>query len=309
MGSQTPTREITNVAVLDLTGYKSPEGLDGVTKIADVALVLVPESLLEKFMTIPQEHVAATVPVPDGTHVKVITGQITMSGEALATAGGDSEACLVVMGQLLVTSLVEKVGYRGMVVMGQVFAPEGSESALGAGLTRLMGEVIYYPQGSRIKSLGGQVKMGGEALANPAGDEKDILVVGGQLLVTSPVAKVGYGQLIVAGQMVAPRESENVLSPRLRVSGQLLYYSGKPRFVVGDEHFGQAFFTFLKEPTTLVLIGDVTIEPGVTAELIQEKVSEIVLAGDLRAPKELVPLLQFLTVEKQGNIIAAGDEE
>jgi hypothetical protein len=91
----------------------------------------------------------------------------------------------------------------------------------------------------------------------------------------------------------------------------VFYYSGKPRFFVGSERFGRGFFEMLEGPMAMILVGDFAIEPGVPADLLKEKVSQILLAGDLQAPQELLPLVQVLTVEKAGNISAfeEGDED
>ncbi len=301
-----PVGEIRNVAVLDLTGAKAPDGLDAVTRIENVAVVLVPEPLMQRLMSIPMANVATVVPVPAGADVKVQVGELTMSGEALA--GGDQETYLVVVGELLITTPVQAVGYKGLIVVGEVIAPEGSETALAASLKRLMGGTIYYPAGGRVRTLSGEVKLSGAALANAGGSEDDILVVSGETVITSPVEKVGYRQIIANGQLLAPRESQAVLDPRLRVQGQVLYYSGTPRLFSGDDRFGKAFFELLKEPITMILMGSAVIEPDVTVDLIREKVTEIVLLGDLKAPKALLPILQVLAVEKQGEISAEGDE-
>ena len=62
-----PTRhEIRNVALLDLTGAASGDLLDRITRIRNVAAILVPESLMAKLMAVPMQNVAATVPIPDG---------------------------------------------------------------------------------------------------------------------------------------------------------------------------------------------------------------------------------------------------
>src|SRR5579859_7208496 len=142
---QDTQREIRNVALLDLTGATSEQTLDGVGRIVNVATILVPESLLGKLMAIPMQNVAATVPIPDGKTVRVLSGQVTLSGEALANAEGSHDDILVVAGQLIITSPVERVGYSQFITMGQVIAPTGSQTGLGAGLTRMSGQVMYYP--------------------------------------------------------------------------------------------------------------------------------------------------------------------
>ncbi|MCB0090256.1 MAG: hypothetical protein KDE54_20270, partial [Caldilineaceae bacterium] len=73
--------------------------------------------------------------------------------------------------------------------------------------------------------------------------------------------------------------------------------------------FGAAFFEYLPEPISLIINGVVDIEPDVTVELLRAKVTEIVLNGILSGPKEVVPLLQVLTVEKNGMINVASTDE
>src|ERR671931_1660508 len=96
--SDTTPREISNVALLDLTGAAAETALTGVTRISEVAAILVPESLLPKLSSIPMERVAATVPIPDGQRVRVFTGQIVLSGDALAAPADGTQESLVVTG-------------------------------------------------------------------------------------------------------------------------------------------------------------------------------------------------------------------
>jgi hypothetical protein len=300
---------IQDVALLDLTSMTSAEDLAGITRISDVAIVLVPESLMPAAVGIPMDDVAMVVPVPDGVEVREHTGALVMGGEALA--GPDVEnAALVVTGTLILTSPVPRVAYRQVIVMGLVLAPHGSESALGAGLTRVTGAVDYYPyaEGQDIKVSTGQLRASGAVLANPTGGPDDILVVAGQLIVTGPVAKVGYRRIVVAGQVLAPQDSQPVLGPAVIVKGQLIWYTGEPRFFVGKERFGRSFFELLDQPLSLALVGRFEIDPEVPPELLREKVEQITLVGKLVAPAQLVGLLQVLTTEKVGEITVAEDD-
>jgi hypothetical protein len=300
---------IQDVALLDLTSMTSAEDLAGITRISDVAIVLVPESLMPAAVGIPMDDVAMVVPVPDGVEVREHTGALVMGGEALA--GPDVEnAALVVTGTLILTSPVPRVAYRQVIVMGLVLAPHGSESALGAGLTRVTGAVDYYPyaEGQDIKVSTGQLRASGPVLANPTGGPDDILVVAGQLIVTGPVAKVGYRRIVVAGQVLAPQDSQPVLGPAVIVKGQLIWYTGEPRFFVGKERFGRSFFELLDQPLSLALVGRFEIDPEVPPELLREKVEQITLVGKLVAPRQLVGVLQVLTTEKVGEITVAEDD-
>jgi hypothetical protein len=301
--------EIEDVALLDLTPMTSAEDLAGITRISDVAVVLVPESLMPAAVAIPMDDVAMVVPVPDGVEARTHTGALVMGGEALA--GPEVEnAALIAMGTLILTSPVPRVAYRQVIVMGLVLAPHGSESALGAGLTRVTGSVDYYPyaEGQEVKVSTGQLRVGGEVLANPAGGPDDVLVVAGQLIVTGPVAKVGYRRVVVAGQVLAPQESQPVLGPATIVKGQLVWYTGQPRFFVGKERFGRSFFELVDRPLTLALVGRFEIDPDVPPELLRAKLEQITLVATLVAPRQLVGVLQLLTTEKVGEITVAEDD-
>ena len=299
---------IRDVAMLDLTPMTSAEDLAGITRISDVAIVLVPAPLMPAVVGIPMDDVAMVVPVPTGVEVRSHTGALVMGGEALADPDAE-DAALIVTGTLILTSPVQRVTYRQVIVIGLVLAPHGSESALGAGLTRVTGSVDYYPyaEGQEVKVSTGQLRAGGEVLANPTGGPDDVLVVAGQLIVTGPVVKVGYRRVVVAGQVLAPRDSQAVLGPVMIVKGQLVWYTGEPRFFLGKERFGRSFFELVDQPLTLALVGSFQIDPDVPAALLREKVREITLLGKLIAPSQLVGVLQLLTTEKVGEITVAED--
>jgi hypothetical protein len=309
VGDRRLTGEITDVALLDLTTMTSAEDLAGITRISDVAIVLVPQSLMGAAAAISMDDVAMVVPVPDGVEVRSHTGALVMGGEALAGPEAES-AALIVTGTLILTSPVPRVAYRQVIVLGLVLAPHGSEAALGAGLTRVTGSVDYYPyaEGQEVKVSTGQLLADGEILANSAGSPDDVLVVAGQLVVTGPVAEVGYRRIVVAGQVLAPRDSQPMLGARMIVKGQLAWYSGQPRFFVGRERLGRSFFELVDRPLALALVGSFEIDPDVTPGLLRDKVSEIVLVGKVTAPRALVGALQFLTTEKVGKITVAEDD-
>lgn len=299
---------IQDVAMLDLTPMTSAEELAGITRISDVAIVLVPAPLMPAVVGIPMDDVAMVVPVPTGVEVRSHTGALVMGGEALAAPDAE-DAALIVTGTLILTSPVQRVTYRQVIVIGLVLAPHGSEAALGAGLTRVTGSVDYYPyaEAQEVKVSTGQLRAGGEVLANPTGGPDDVLVVAGQLIVTGPVVKVGYRRVVVAGQVLAPRDSQAVLGPVMIVKGQLVWYTGEPRFFLGKERFGRSFFELVDQPLTLALVGSFQIDPDVPAALLREKVQEITLLGKLIAPSQLVGVLQLLTTEKVGEITVAED--
>ena len=298
-----PQGHITGSASLDLTAMTSPEDLGGIASITGVAQVLVPESLLPAFNRIPQEGVAAVIPVPDGIRTQVHTGTVTFGGDALAAPGAEDQA-LVVTGSLIVTSPVEKVTFREVIITGLALAPRGSEAALTSGLSRVMGTVEYYDyaEGQRIHVRSGQGRVSGETLANRNGSPEDVLVLAGQFAITGPVEEVGYQLIVAGGQCLAPGEAEAVLAPVLSVHGQLAWYDGEPRIFVGSDQFGRSLFELLDPPADLLLVGGFTIDDDVEVELFRRAVRSIVLVGSLRVPPHLLGAAQLLTVEKQGSI-------
>lgn len=213
--------DIKTMGVLNLL-HVTPDDLERITSISEVGTVLVRESMAGRVGAIPMHNVGSVVAVPDGEFVTKM-GVVRLTGEALAASGHENETLLVV-GPLIITTPVERVAYRRLVVVGVVVAPQGSEVALsGASLT---GVSAYYRPGAAIRTL------------------------------------------------------------------------------IGEESWGREFFEELPEPVTLVVLGAVTVEAGVTRDLLREKVNSVTLVGTVRAPKELVPLLQVLTPDKVGEVIA-----
>jgi hypothetical protein len=297
-----------NMPTLDLT-HMSPEDLGDVEHIKNIAMVLASQSQAAALARIPTRNVAQIVYVPDDAEVNVTTGLLEVGGDSFDRPQNQNKV-LVITGALLVTSPVSQSTYRAIHVTGGILAPYGSENALGAAITSMSGAIVYYRyvEGQQIKSLSGTNRVSAETLANGTGTPDDILVAAGQLIVTGEVTTLGFAELIVSGQFIAPRDSEPILGPALTVQGQALWYAGShPRMFTGDESFGPDFFQYIEEPMNMVLLGDHTIESGVDAAVLKEKVAGISLFGNLHAPKELHGILQFLTVEKQGRIVDASE--
>ena len=165
--------------------------------------------------------------------------------------------------------------------------------------------VIPTPVGGKVKVRKGHIQISGEALARGTGNPADILVVNGRLLVTGPVEAVGYQQMIVIGQLLAPASSRPVMEAALScLIGEGLYYREPFRIFTADTHFDRAFFEFLQGPLNLVLIGHASLDSDVTIDLLRAKVAEITLVGTLTAPRSLIPVLQLLATTNVGTIEA-----
>lgn len=297
-------RVIKDQPVLDFSHLKEPKELAGISRIQDVALVIVPEALAAAYTAIPSSDVAATIYVPGGVNVRVHTGSLVVGGEGI----GAENDVLIVTGLLIITSPVTKPVPRQIHVVGSVLAPRGSEPVLGPALAGGTGSVSYYQHadGQDIKVLSGQVKLSGAMLANPAGTPDDMLIVAGQVVVTGAVTTIGYRNVIVAGQVIAPEAGRDVLEPAVQIQGQVCWYAGDdPRTFFGGTTLGPDFFRLLDHRVSLVVFGSLTIGAGVTETMLLEKVAGIALFGHITAPPEVVGAVQVLATDVFGDIRAS----
>jgi hypothetical protein len=296
---------VSDQAIADYSHLTSPEQLAVISRIEHVALVIVPESLAAAYAAIPSSGVAATIYVPDGANIRVHTGALMVGGDGL----GATDDVLIITGMLIITSPVRGPVPQRIHVVGSVLAPRGSEAALGPALAGGTGGVSFYTpaDGQDIKVLSGQVRLSGAMLANPAGQADDMLIAAGQVVVTGEVTSVGYRQVIIAGQLAAPEASRDVIEPRAQLQGQATWYRGDdPRVFYEDTSLGPDFFRLLDHPVSLVVLGDLTITPGVTEAMVLEKITGLSAFGDVTAPAGIVGVLQALATDVFG-AIRAGD--
>jgi len=214
------TGHISDVGMLDLTSAQTPEDLGRITGRSDIGAILIPEHLAAALAGIPMQDIGAIIPIASGSHVDMITGQTKLTGDSLAA--GDPETILVIVGQVIVTTRVEKVGYKGLQIVGQMIAPRGSETALASKVKRLSGQLLYCAEGARI--------------------------------------------------------------------------------FMGSETVTQEFLEMLPAPTPFLVMGQLRFDRDITADVLRQKVSEIVLMGQIIVGPEIATLVQFLTIEKMGDI-------
>lgn len=219
--AQVKSGVISRIGLLDLRGARSAEEFARIEEITRVGIILVQEDQMAHVTTIPMSRVGGVVPVPAGPDVKILSGQMELSGESLAAQG----------------------------------------------------------------------------------DENTILVLAGQLILTSPVTDL-KPRLIVAGQLFVPRASESAIGSKLHYSsGQIFYYKGgTPRMMVGDNRINAGFLEMASEPLTLILVGDTKFTSDITVELLQQKVHDLILIGDVYAPARLHGALQYLASTKVGDL-------
>ncbi|NIK76398.1 hypothetical protein FHS15_001523 [Paenibacillus castaneae] len=180
---------------------------------------------------------------------------------------------------------------------------------------RNIGMVITIPETTgKVKVLSGQLTLSGDVFANRSGSPDDILVIAGQAIISNTALEekaIGYKEVIITGQLLAPKAMESqVVNAVSRLSGQIGYYtSDEPRMFMGEETFSKAFFELIDEKMAMVFIGRFEMDSDVDAATLKQKVSEIILLGELFAPKALIPLIQLLTVVKLGEINVREESE
>jgi hypothetical protein len=190
--------------------------------------------------------------------------------------------------------------------VGVILAPEALSGALMKIPQKNVGLIVTIPPTSgKIKRLTGQLTVDGEVFANRSGSPEDLLIIAGQIIITSEIEVIGFKEVIVAGQIVAPKKTERALVGAVsQLSGQIVYYTGQtPRLFVGNDTFSKAFFDHIDGNMSMVLIGNFEFGSDVDTATLKQKVTELVVIGELKAPKELIPLIQLLAVVKLGNIV------
>jgi hypothetical protein len=145
---------IENEGLLDLTGAKSPDDLAHIRSIRNVGMVLVPESLTAALSKIQQTNVGAIVPIPalGNGKLRVMSGQLKLAGDAFA-GEENADDFVVLAGQIVFTSVVQTCRVRGLIIAGQLCAPQGSEVALGKATLRMSGQTIYFPAAAEPRIL------------------------------------------------------------------------------------------------------------------------------------------------------------
>ena len=79
----------------------------------------------------------------DGQDIKVHTGQVRLSGALLANPGGQADDILIAAGQVVITGEVTQVGYRQVIIAGQLAAPAASRDVIEP-RAQLQGQAAWY---------------------------------------------------------------------------------------------------------------------------------------------------------------------
>jgi hypothetical protein len=175
--------------------------------------------------------------------------------------------------------------------VGAVIVPEPLAGAYAAIPTEGVGGTVYVPAGSRVRVHTGSLVTSGDGL----GTEDDVLVVIGELVITSPVTGPLPRQISVIGEVLAPRGSEAALGPALAGgTGTVSYYRPAPgqdfRQLSGQVKLsGAALANAGGNPEDILVASGQVVVTGVPETVGYQRVS---VAGQLIAPESAREVLE-----------------
>lgn len=150
-------------------------------------------------------------PYADGQDIKVLSGQVKLSGAMLANPAGQPDDLLIAAGQVVVTGEVTTVGYRQVIVAGQLAAPAASRDVIEPRI-QAQGQVAWY-LGENPRVFNDDITLGRDffrLLDRPAS-----LVVFGDLTIAAGVTETMVQEkitsLVTFGDWVVPPELVGVL--------------------------------------------------------------------------------------------------
>ena len=151
---------IQNVETLDLTAMQVAD-LAEIEAIKNVETLIVAESAMGTLAKIPMENVEDIIPVPDDKkiNVRTINGPMQVGGGSLVNEDEQSLTLMTINGPLVFTTPVTTTQGHLLLINGPVFAPHGSDDALGAAIHNLNGPLVYYNADGEVKIQAGQAKI------------------------------------------------------------------------------------------------------------------------------------------------------
>jgi hypothetical protein len=146
-----------------------------------------------------------------GQDIKVLSGQVRLSGAMLANPAGQADDMLIAAGQVVITGEVATVGYRQVIIAGQLAAPAASRDVVEPRV-QVQGQAAWY-RGDDPRVFYDDTSLGPDffrLLDHPA-----TLVVLGDLTITAGVTEAMMREKItgisVFGDATAPPEIVGML--------------------------------------------------------------------------------------------------
>jgi hypothetical protein len=111
-------------------------------------------------------------------------------------------------------------GIAAIESVATVVVPRSLAAAYTAIPTSRVANTVFVPDGAKVRSQTGSLSVAGDEL----GDENDVLIVVGMLLITSPITGSLPGLIHVTGSVLAPRGSESKIGKVLEGTGSVVQY-------------------------------------------------------------------------------------
>ena len=147
----------------------------------------------------------------DGQEVKLLSGQVKISGAMLANPAGRPDDILIAAGQIVVSGEVNTIGYQSVIIAGQVAAPAASRDAIEP-VAQIQGQAGWY-EGGAPRVFTADATLGADffrLLDHPVS-----LVVFGDLTIAAGVSEAVMREKItgitVFGDAAAPQELMGML--------------------------------------------------------------------------------------------------
>jgi hypothetical protein len=128
----------------------------------------------------------------EGQDIKVLSGQVKLSGGMLANPAGGPDDILIAAGQVVVTGEVTTMGYRYVIVAGQLAAPAASRDTLEP-VIQTQGQVGWY-EGAGPRVFNEDTRLGPDFFR----------------LLGHPVSLVVFGDLTIAADVTETMLQEKI---------------------------------------------------------------------------------------------------
>jgi hypothetical protein len=183
---------------------------------------------------------------------------------------------------------IASVGNIGLLLYSRETAP------LVAGLKmRNLGGSIEVPAGARL--LNGVVTVSRDFLKT-GGSPLD-LVINGQLVVEPDVTAediaAGLGSLYLSGQIICPEGVLGALQAKAQtLNGKTISYPAGSQLVLGSLVLDESRLNALGDGSALTVTGDLSVPKVLPAGLIERKLRQLQVMGQIRCPEENAAAIQ-----------------
>jgi hypothetical protein len=147
----------------------------------------------------------------EGQDIKVLSGEVRLSGTMLENRAGQPDDILVAAGEIVITGQTSELGYAQVIVAGQVAAPEAGREVI-EGRLEVYGELGWYPGGTP-RAFRGRTSLGAGFFRQI--DEPEAVVSFGELTiqpdVTESLLREKVRSFTLFGTTTAPAELVGVV--------------------------------------------------------------------------------------------------